>query len=176
MVTEDGVRTRPLNLPLCPWVDHIFMVVGNKNDPLSNEYPSPIEVDGTVYPNVAQAFAHKLATFHNRNDVCQLVLQNTTHAVLDKHLKDVDLSSQWYACCVGVMKNMLSIKFQSCPAFAAALRASQNKTIVYPSTRWGRFWGSGWNKRLSSIMDPKKYPGRNHLGVILMELRGEMEH
>lgn len=77
---------------------------------------------------------------------------------------------------VDFMRELLKSKSRQCKSFRHALRSSGTTTILH-STYAGKgeeFWGTGLDHRDKASHGTGEFPGKNWLGVLLMEIRGDL--
>lgn len=126
---------------------------------LSNFYEAPVQYDGIVYQNNEAAFqAQKCANPADRQKFAGL---NPTEA---RHLgRAIPLRKDWEQVKMSVMGEIVRAKFEQNPDLAEKL-LSTNDAYLEEGNTWGdRTWGT------------VNGAGANHLGRILMEVRGSLE-
>jgi len=127
---------------------------------LSNDYPASIKIWGMKFYCAEAAF--QAAKFLEKPEV----------AVRFTHLNGEDASQlaqklsyqqrgDWYKVRVQLMLEVLRAKFEQYPELSDLLIATENAYLVENSAR-DIFWADGGNGK-----------GRNQLGLLLMEVRGE---
>lgn len=130
---------------------------------LSNFYPAMIVYKDQVYPTVEHAYqAAKTsdASWMHRIQHCET-------AAAAKHLgRRAPIRYDWEFVKVGIMLDLLRLKFQpGHPDLLAVQLAGTNPHELVEGNTWGdTFWG---------VCDGK---GENHLGKLLMMVRGEVAH
>jgi predicted NAD-dependent protein-ADP-ribosyltransferase YbiA (DUF1768 family) len=129
--------------------------------------------DGIHFNSIHQCYAYVYAKFHKRNDLLREIRSLNDSKLITKLIKDVKVTSEWFECNIGEMISLLQLKAQNCVKFTSSLRALAGKTIVY-ANKWDGYWGSGIDNRVSALLSPKKYPGQNRLGILLMQLCEEL--
>ncbi len=80
---------------------------------------------------------------------------------------------EWDAVRASVMRTGLRLKFTQNEALKELLLSTGDKILVEASP-YDRIWGAGIRENDSRISDPEKWPGKNLLGQLLMELREEL--
>jgi ribA/ribD-fused uncharacterized protein len=126
---------------------------------LSNFAPSPIALDGVVYPTVEHAFqALKTLDPGERARVAALA----TPARAKRASREVTLRPDWEQVKVAVMEDLVRRKFAD-PALAARLLATGEQELVE---------GNAWNDRFWGVC---RGSGRNELGKILMWVRADLK-
>jgi ribA/ribD-fused uncharacterized protein len=123
---------------------------------LSNFFPSPVEFEGLTYPTVEHAFqAAKTLNRAERERMRQLASPGEAK----RAGRRLTLRPDWEEIKLALMEQLVRQKFAD-----AALRARLLKTWPRPlveENTWGdQFWG-----RCRGV-------GENHLGCILMRIRG----
>lgn len=126
---------------------------------LSNFYPSPIEVDGLVYPTVEHAFqAAKTDSVIEKEKIRRAQKPGTAKA----WGKKVTLRGDWEQVKVGIMLSLLRKKFHD-KVLRSMLLATGDEKLVE-----GNFWGD-------TFWGVYKGKGQNMLGMLLMEVRREVQ-
>ncbi len=126
---------------------------------LSNFYPSVIVFEGISYPTVEHAFqAMKCVDAVDRRKIATCGSPGRA-----KQLgKRVKLRKDWEAVKVGIMQQMVRLKFQVHADLRDLLLATGDAELIEGNTWNDRFWGvcGGF--------------GKNQLGRILMQVRDEL--
>jgi ribA/ribD-fused uncharacterized protein len=130
-------------------------------DFLSNFHPSPIEVDGIVYSTVEHAF-QAAKTFDLEEK--QAVAQAATPGIAKRKGRKVQLRPDWEQVKVGIMEELVRLKFTTYPDLGEQLLATGDAELVE---------GNNWNDTFWGVCRGK---GRNALGKILMKVRSELAH
>jgi ribA/ribD-fused uncharacterized protein len=130
---------------------------------LSNFYSSPIEVNGIIFPTVEHAFqAAKVRLDHpRRRDAQVLIAEHPTPSGAKRAGRSVKLRSDWKAAHLLIMRRLLALKFTG--KFARALIDTGSVPLIE---------GNDWNDTYWGVC---RGQGRNQLGVLLMELRAELQ-
>lgn len=125
---------------------------------LSNFFPSPICIDGLVYPTVEHAF--QAAKVKDR-EIKKQFTQIRKPAGAKSLGRKVSLRHDWEHVKVSIMTDLVRLKFQD-PELAQRLLDTGDQRLVEGNHWNDRFWGvcSGY--------------GRNELGKILMKIRDEL--
>lgn len=135
-------------------------------DFLSNFYPSPIKLPtwhpafGAVAPTIEHAF--QAAKTEDRGASLWIIEEAHTPGAAKKMGRKVSLRAGWNEARVGVMKNLVAIKFSPGTELAQKLLDTGDTELI-EGNNWGdRFWGQVNGE------------GENHLGLILMEIRSSL--
>ena len=129
------------------------------HDFMSNFHPSPFEVDGVLYPTVEHAF-QAAKTFDATEK--QSVAEAATPGSAKRKGRRVQLRPDWEQVKVGIMEDLVRLKFTAHPDLRAKLLATGDAELVEGNTWNDRFWGVCRGQ------------GRNELGQILMRVRAEL--
>lgn len=127
---------------------------------LSNFYPSPIRVDGLLYPTVEHAFqAAKTPDVGEKRKIAEARSPGRAKSLGRK----VRLRKDWESVKVGIMKQLVLLKFRENPELEELLLATGDAELVEGNTWNDRFWGvcNGY--------------GKNHLGKALMSVRAQLQ-
>jgi ribA/ribD-fused uncharacterized protein len=129
------------------------------HDFLSNFHPSPIEVDGILYPTVEHAFqAAKTSILEEK----QFLAEAATPGSAKRMGRKVQLRSDWEQVKIGIMEDLVRLKFTTHPDLRAKLLATGDAQLVE---------GNNWNDRFWGVC---RGQGQNQLGLILMKVRSEL--
>lgn len=122
---------------------------------LSNFYPSPVELDGRLFPTVENAFqAAKIIDLPSRQWFVTL-----TPADAKQLGRRTPLRKDWYAVKKTIMLSLVAQKFERYIPLRNKLCAIQGEIVE--RNHWGdTFWGTDMNGK-----------GKNILGNILMTVR-----
>lgn len=128
-------------------------------DFLSNFTPCPIRYEGILYPSVEHAFQGcKCARPEDRAKIAMLA----TPALAKKAGRRVQMREDWDLVKVGVMRELLRIKFSN-PALREKLLATGDAVLIEGNTWNDTFWGVCRGQ------------GENNLGRLLMDVRDELK-
>ncbi|MCA9071027.1 MAG: NADAR family protein [Planctomycetaceae bacterium] len=127
---------------------------------LSNFYPSPIRVDGLLYPTVEHAFqAAKTPDKEEKRKIADARSPGRAKALGRK----VRLRKDWESVKVGIMKQLVLLKFREHPDLEERLLATDDAELIEGNTWNDRFWG---------VCNGH---GKNHLGKALMWVRTQLQ-
>ena len=129
------------------------------HDFLSNFHPSPIEVDGILYPTVEHAFQAAKTSIPEEK---QALAETATPGSAKHKGRKVQLRSDWEEVKVGIMEELVRLKFTTHGDLRAKLLAMGDAELVE---------GNNWNDRFWGVCRGK---GQNQLGKILMKVRSEL--
>jgi N-glycosidase YbiA len=127
----------------------------------SNFYPSPIEMEGRVYPSVENAYQAAKTLDHNE----RAAMTSMTAGQSKRAGRAVRLRSDWETIKIAVMLNLLRVKFQY-PDLRAVLLSTGSLELQEGNTWNDRFWG---------VCPPGSGQGENWLGRLLMQVRSELD-
>ena len=133
---------------------------------LSNFYESPFEVDGITYPTAEHFFqAMKSKDVEGRKKIAAA----PTPGKAKRLGRTIELRKDWEEIKVAVMKFGLAQKFRI-PELREKLLATGHEELIE-----GNFWHDNtWGNCLCA--DCQDIPGRNMLGMLLMELRTKIRY
>ena len=127
---------------------------------LSNFYKTPVEYEGVTYPSAENAYqAAKCAREEDRKKFVDL-----SPAEAKRLGKQVELRPDWESVKVDVMRDVVSVKFDSNEVLRTKLIESDGMNLVEGNTWGDTYWG----------IDLASGEGSNHLGEILMEKRSSL--
>lgn len=127
---------------------------------LSNFHPAPLTYEGILYQTSEHAFqAAKTLDVEARKKIAALSTAGKAKAAGKK----VALRANWNDIRVDIMREIVTIKFDTHPDLARELLATDDAELVEGNTWNDTFWGVCRNN------------GLNHLGKILMEIRAKLK-
>lgn len=127
-------------------------------DFLSNFFSAQIEMDGKQYPSVEHAYQ----AAKTLNDEEREVIRTAPTAGKARRLgKQITPRGDWNDVRLAIMYNLLWQKFEKEP-FRSWLTNTGNAAIIEGNCWHDKFWG----------MDDSTWTGENHLGKLLMSIRG----
>lgn len=135
-------------------------------DFLSNFYPSSILYEGIVYPT-NEHFFQAMKTLDQAER--QKIANAETPGMAKRLGRNVKLRPDWEKIKVDVMMLGLRLKFAD-PELAAKLIATGDEELVEGNWWHDQTWGSCF------CTDHCRTPGRNLLGMLLMELRKDLQY
>ena len=131
---------------------------------LSNFYPSPMTVDGIIFPTVEHLFqAAKTVSLVEREKIAAAA----TPGQAKRLGRNVILCDNWEEIKDDVMLNALRLKFAILP-LREKLLTTGNEELVEGNTWHDNIWGN------CSCDRCKKIEGQNKLGKLLMQVREEI--
>lgn len=137
-----------------------------ENEFLSNFYPSPILHEGIVYPTNE----HFFQAMKTLNPAERKAIANAETPGMAKRMgRTVKLRSDWEQVKVDVMRTGLMLKFSDAK-LAQKLIDTGDEELVEGNWWHDQTWGSCF------CPDHCRTPGRNLLGMLLMELRKELQY
>lgn len=126
---------------------------------LSNFYPAIVSLDGERYPSVEHAYqAAKTLVYPQR-----MAIKSVREPGYAKKIGScVDIRADWDNVKLAVMEDLVRQKFTQDPNLCRRLLLTGHEELI-EGNNWGdRFWGVCRGE------------GENHLGKILMKVRGEL--
>jgi ribA/ribD-fused uncharacterized protein len=133
---------------------------------LSNFYPSPITFNGITFPTVENWFQ----AWKTENPTeFQAIATADTPGKSKRLGRHCTLRKDWEEIKTDVMMRGLRLKFQD-PKLRAMLLATGNEELIEGNTWHDNTWGNCVCQKCQNT------PGRNMLGMLLMELRTEIRY
>ena len=134
---------------------------------LSNFYPSPFTHDGITYPTNEHFFqAMKTLDIGERKAIAAA----DTPGKAKRMGRSVELRSDWEKVKLYFMELGLRLKFLQHPDLAQKLIETGDEELIEGNWWCDQTWGS------CSCPKHVRTPGRNLLGLLLMELRKELQY
>lgn len=143
--------------------------------PFSNMYSTKINYKNHEFNCVEQIFAYEKAMLFEPNAANNI--KNCRYGAQAKKLgsrvKNFD-PKIWNNNREIIMKHALIAKFNNNPRLKKLLEITKDAELIEVSP-YDKFWGAGVNntQMIELIKNNKKYPGKNTLGTLLMQLREE---
>lgn len=160
----ENVKTRPTGEGIGFQSSHSY---------LSNFFPCHIRINGKFYTSSEQAYQHSKAIVCERDDTA-LSIKATNDPEKAKHLGDkLDTCPEWEIKKRAIMKCVVTHKFKQNLDLKTKLQSTAGMKLLECTTN--RYWGTG--RRLDSPLwsVSNNYEGRNELGLILEEIRSELD-
>ena len=127
---------------------------------LSNFYPAQIYYNKIWYPSVEHAYqAQKTLDETERYKISAM----RSAGAAKRAGKDLKLRKDWHSVSLGIMYDLVKMKFQLDDALKTMLLSTGDQALIEGNTWGDTFWGT---------VDGK---GHNHLGKILMRVREELK-
>lgn len=124
---------------------------------LSNFYGASVWVGGERYPSVEHAYQ---AAKTSNPETKKMIREAKSPGIAKKLGYACRLRDDWESCKVNIMLDLVREKFRN-PLLRELLLATGDATLVEGNTWNDRFWGVCRGE------------GKNHLGIILMQIRQE---
>ena len=151
----------------------LFSVADESKGPtrvFSPEYIIPTLVDGVTYPTTE----HYLMVQKARMFADEKAVQKVMKAKSAKSAKGVSIEGakedEWDARKDDAMRVILRAKFTQHPELRKQLLETGKSVLGYANAR-DKYWSIGTSEDTDKAKNPKKWPGKNMVGVLLMELR-----
>jgi len=126
---------------------------------LSNFWPAEVVYGGITFPTVEHAYQ---AAKSNDKEVHELMSILRTPGIAKSVGKSVPMRSDWEDVKIEIMTKLVRQKFSFHSELGNKLQATGDAMIVEANTWRDRFWGKHGGT------------GKNHLGIILMTIRDEL--
>ncbi len=129
---------------------------------LSNFYEAPVTYGGLTYPTGESAYQAQKTLSEEEREKFTTVPPGKAKRLGNK----VTLRQDWDEVKLGLMEEIVRAKFSQHPDLAERLLATQDREIVEGTVWHDIYWG----------IDLTTGQGENHLGKILMQIRGELKN
>jgi ribA/ribD-fused uncharacterized protein len=142
----------------------------------SNFQPCKIIYQGLTFPTTEHAFMWAKAEFFGDQQAKLKILQtdNPKEAQnIGREVKNYD-DTKWNAVRYQIMYDINLIKYQQNPQLAKCLLSTGMKTLVEANGKPDLIWSCGLYANDPRIEDSSKWPGKNLLGKVLMEIREKL--
>lgn len=142
---------------------------------LSNMYEAPFQLDSVTFPTVEHYFQWAKAKQFGDGAIAGKILKTPSSKAVKALGKKVKgfVEEEWNKTKDGIMRTAVKAKFIQHPDLKTKLLETGTRQIGEASAR-DKYWGIGTSADTSKASDPSKWPGKNVLGKMMMELRTEL--
>lgn len=142
----------------------------------SNWYPSEFDYAGKHYANSEQYMMYHKVMMFGRKDFADQIMQTTNPAeckcIAGQKFPEFN-SVTWGSTCYTIVKRGVKAKFRQNQAIGEILLGTGNALLAECSLK-DKKWGIDVDINDPDRLDTSKWNGKNMLGRILMEIRGEL--
>ena len=150
----------------------------NRSSPLSNFFPAPVNIDGVRYICSEQYYqCRKAETLGDEGAALKIMAADdplTCKRLGDQATRTQETHKKWEAEKVKTMEKANLHKFQQNPHLKAVLLSTGDMLLAEASPK-DTFWGIGVPIKDKRKADRKQWQGQNHLGEVLMKVRGHLK-
>ena len=168
-VLANGIDTKCLDIVLSPWLDKNEFAY-SEDCVLSLNHNSTLVSNNTMFFSASQMYEYRKVIFHNNVEIAIEILNSNNLFQVKKHVKNFNISCEWYENAYQEMKQIYELKFNTCSKVKLALLQTQGKSIVECS-KFDSFWANGYSERVTEVFNSNEYIGRNYSGSIWQEIR-----
>jgi ribA/ribD-fused uncharacterized protein len=142
----------------------------------STGYDAPIQVDGITFPTVEHYLQWSKAKQFGDAEAQAKIMKTPSPKSVKTYGDKVKgfKEEEWTEKRDQVMKTALKAKFMQHPELKTKLLSTGDRPIGEANAR-DKYWSIGTGADTSKAKVPSKWPGRNRLGELLMELRTELK-
>lgn len=148
-----------------------------KLSPLSNFFPSTVEIDYVTYATSEQAFQHKKALLAGNQTIADEIMKSPDPANAKKLGNSVSppetFADDWDNMLIQIMEDVCTQKFLQNEAPRKYLLKTNDLHLVEGSR--DPFWGCGHALTDPAIKNVNHWTGNNEMGKILKEVRSKPE-
>lgn len=139
-----------------------------------NGFDAKIVIDGITFPTMEHYYQWSKAKAFGDADAEKKILKTASAKSVKTYGKKVKNfeEEKWNEKKDEIMRIGLRAKFTQHPELRELLLSTKDRPIGEADPR-DKYWGIGTGADTSKAKDPAKWPGKNMLGKILMELRDE---
>ena len=174
--TVDTLRELPDELKtekvFTPLVGDKIMAFYNIQSPFSNFYPCKFQVDETPYNCVEQFFCSKKAEISGNIALKNQIMNESCPYKIKRMASSLGNSMDWKRQQEEIMRTGVNAKFRQNVDLKEFLLASKDRILV-EAREDDKFWGAGM-RHMNEQFLTKKWPGKNKLGNILVNIRKEL--
>lgn len=142
----------------------------------SMDHEAPMQVDGITFPTVQHYLQwSKAKQFGDKEAETKILKTKSPKSVKTYGDKVVGFKEdEWAEKQDGVMAIALKAKFMQHPELKAKLLSTGDKPIGEANAR-DKYWSIGTGADTAKAKIPSKWPGKNRLGQLLMDLRKDLK-
>jgi len=143
---------------------------------LSNQFEAPMQIDGVTFPSVEHYYQWSKAKKFGDAEIEKKIMKTTSSKSVKTYgdkVKDFK-EDEWNEVRDQVMRTALRAKFLQHPELKAKLLETKTRPIGEANPR-EKYWSIGTGADTSKAKVPSKWPGKNRLGELLVELRTELK-
>jgi ribA/ribD-fused uncharacterized protein len=141
----------------------------------SNDYAVEFELEGVRFPSAEHAYQYyKAMTFDDKATAAKILKAKSAQSAkaFGKKVEKYD-EKVWDTKKDDVMRSIVRAKFRSNPTIREALLATGDRVLAEADPR-EKYWSIGTSADTEKAKNPKKWPGQNKLGQLLMDVRTEL--
>jgi hypothetical protein len=140
------------------------------------DYEAPMQVDGVTFPTVQHYLQwSKAKQFGDADAQSKILKTKSPKSVKTYGDKVVGFKEdEWAEKQDSIMTIALKAKFMQHPELKTKLLSTGDKPIGEANAR-DKYWSIGTGADTAKAKIPSKWPGKNRLGQLLMELRTELK-
>ena len=163
-----------------PGQEPVLFFAGNETlnefKEFSNSHEAPMQVDGVTFPTVDHYVEWSKAKQFGDGDAEKKIMKTkSSKSVIAYGKKVVNFDeAAWAEKSEGIMRTALKAKFMQHPELRAKLVGTKERPIGEADPR-DKEWSIGTGADTAKAKNPEKWPGKNKLGKLLMELRTELK-
>jgi ribA/ribD-fused uncharacterized protein len=139
------------------------------------EHEAPLQIDGITFPTAEHYYQwSKAKQFGDAGAQAKILKTPSAKSVkaIGRKVTPFD-DGQWSERKDQVMRTALRAKLMQHPDILAKLRTTGDRPLAEADPR-SKYWGIGTSSDTSKAKDPARWPGKNKLGHLLMDLRTEL--
>lgn len=143
---------------------------------LSNQFEAPMQIDGVTFASVEHYYQWSKAKKFGDAEAEKKIMKTTSSKSVKTYgdkVKDFK-EDEWKEVQDQVMRTALRAKFMQHPELKAKLLETKTRPIGEANPR-EKYWSIGTGADTSKAKIPSKWPGKNRLGELLVELRTELK-
>ena len=178
----DGKKITTSNLQDLPEsinVNNVFLqgidgivYISDKANPLSNDFPADMSVEGYIFSSVEQFVNYRKAEVYGDTQAAENVLKTDLPFAQRACTKHLTGSADWIKLVPVVFGVALRCKFKQNSFHSDLLISTGEATLAYVST--SKVMGIGLAPKDDQRFDRSKWTGENELGKLLMKIRHEL--
>ena len=147
----------------------------NANREFSNMFEAPMQIDGITFQTVEHYFQWSKAKMFGDAEIENKIMKTPSPKSVKAYGKKVKnfKKEEWEEKKDTIMKTAVRAKFTQHPELRKKLLDTKDAPLGEANPR-DKYWGIGTGADTAKAKVPSKWPGKNKLGEILMELRKEL--
>ena len=157
----------------------VLFFMGNEalsaNKEFSNMFEAPMQIDGITFPTVEHYYQWSKAKAFGDADIEKKIMKTSSPKSVKAYGRKVKnfKKEEWDEKKDSIMKTALRAKFTQHPELRKKLLDTKTAPLGEANPR-DKYWGIATGADTAKAKVPSKWPGKNKMGELLMELRKEL--
>ena len=146
---------------------------GGAKDKLSNFFPCSVPWKGQEFRSAEHAYIYEKAMYHNRTDIAATMVRSKDAVEAKNEAKKIVTQKKWEEKKEEIMNEVIKSKLESNKDIESELMETGER-LLGEAVIGQDEWGVGLAKRTAAHTNPEKWPGKNRLGKMYMDMRRKL--